>query len=67
MKPRPVQYPDVLAVEFETLRQKPRELAGPATLNELSAQLDHATPLMRLPDLAGWGHEMRVVPGGHGA
>src|SRR6266480_360000 len=66
---RPVQDPDVLAVQVEALRQQSAQLTVGARVAQRLAQLDNATPFAAaggaLSPAAG-GDEMGVVLGSHG-
>ena len=67
MQPCPVQYPDVVALEIETLCQQGTQLACAAVLLERVPQLDDAAPLAdgtgSAPCVRASGHVLGVVLG----
>src|SRR5450755_3056117 len=69
MQSCPVKNLDVLAVQVETLREQRAKFARATAGLERAPQLDHPAPfagIRREGSLGSRGHEVRVIPGGHG-
>lgn len=71
MQPRPMQNPNIIRIQIETLRQQRSQLARAGSLLQGVAQFDDTTPLARSGRtrlrFRVRRDEMCVVLGGHGA
>jgi hypothetical protein len=69
MKPRPMQNPNIVRIQIETLRQQRSQLARARGVSQRVPQFNDTTPFARLRTRFGarsCRDKMRVVLGGHG-